>query len=153
MMPTKWKTHKSITSFKSDSRHRVYDAKRIRDEESALVHTFRGSIRWQRCRLQYASKNPTCHDPFHYHARDGLPALCQSVHHVIGLAECLRLGRLDDLGCTVANMRALCNACHNQVEGIFDRQGEDAAKRIFITVEEEQQIKSHGRTSEVTQQT
>jgi 5-methylcytosine-specific restriction endonuclease McrA len=99
---------------------------------------FRSSWRWQKLRKQQIHRDPLCCNPFKYH--EPLPALAVAVHHVIGLLECLRLGQLERLGCVPQNLRSICNDCHNKVEGIVDMQGEVAAKRLFITTEEEQAI-------------
>lgn len=139
-MATKFKIHGQRSQFRADSRHKVYDLKRRNDEELGPIATFRGSIRWQRVRLRQVQANPTCCDPFKDHEREGLPVLAQSVHHIIGLLECLRLGQLDRLGCVPDNLRSVCTLCHNRIEGILDREGEAAAKRIFITEQEEEQI-------------
>ncbi len=141
-MPTKWKVHKHPNTARSDSRHTTYDYKRRNDEELGPISEFRGSIRWQRVRTTQVQKYPLCYDPFKNHEREGLPALCQSVHHIISLLECLHLGVLERLGSTPDNLRSLCSDCHNKVEGVYDRMGEVEAKRIFITAEEEYEIKS-----------
>ncbi len=141
-MPTKWKVHKHPTTARVDSRHTTYDYKRRNDAELGAIATFRGSIRWQRVRSHQVQIEPLCCDIFSIHKNEGLPALCQSVHHVIGLLECLRLGSLDRLGNYPANLRSVCNDCHNKIEGVLDRLGETEAKRLFITAEEEYEIKS-----------
>jgi len=139
-MPTKFKLHVERTHHRVDNRHKMYDIKRMQDPELRAVKEFRGSGRWQKVQRNQVSKYPTCYDPFSHHHAQGLPALTASVHHVIGLLDCLRLGQLERLGSHPLNLRSLCNQCHNRVEGIYDRQGSKAAESIFITEEQREEI-------------
>lgn len=139
-MPYKFKVHGQQSSYKRDSRHTLYDAKRNQSPILSAIATFRGSGRWQKVRATEIQRHPICHDPFGIHNRMGLPVLAKSVHHIIGLLECLRLGLLERLGCLPGNLRCVCNDCHNKLEGIVDTQGEEAAKRIFISSEQEQEL-------------
>lgn len=139
-MATRFKVHKSLGGFPRDNRHKVYDVKRRNDPQLGPVATLRGSYRWQKVRKLKLKTHPTCEDPFKYHLGDNVLGLAECVHHIIGLLECLALGRLENLGFYLPNLRSLCFDCHNKVEGIFETAGPAAAKRLFITPEQEEQI-------------
>lgn len=137
-----FKTHNPGAGFRIDNRHKMYDEGAKRDPVKHAIKTFRSSGRWQKVQRAQVREHFLCYDPFQIHHAHDLPAPAESVHHVIGLLECHRLGVLTRLGCVPDNLRSLCNACHAKVEGILDNSGETAAKRIFINEEQEQAIKA-----------
>lgn len=108
-----------------------YDRNRRRDPALALVARFRGSRRWQNLRLLHRRENPVCCDPFNVHAL--LPKPTTQSHHVIPLIRCIRLG-LDK-----RNLRPLCDACHNSITRLEQRDP-TAAVRIFFTEEQEREL-------------
>jgi 5-methylcytosine-specific restriction endonuclease McrA len=133
-MPTKPRRH--ALSKSAVGRNPQADERRMRDEVLAAVKRFRSSIKWQNFQAWFMRKHPLCADPFNNHKRDNKPVPAESVHHVIQLAEDLSLGLVEE------NCRGLCNKCHNAI-GAIERKNLKKAKRIFISREQENEIKKN----------
>jgi 5-methylcytosine-specific restriction endonuclease McrA len=105
------------------AKHAQYDAINRRDDAAlAMAKQIRSSAQWTLVSKIVRAKNPICCDPFRTHGNRPEPT--QSTHHIEPLAE------RPDLAFDEANLRGVCNQCHNRLEAI-ERSGK-STKSLFI---------------------
>ena len=106
----------------------AYDRTTRKDDPAlAAAARFRSSAAWQKVRAVHVAQHPLCCDPFKVHGP--FPAAVEDVHHVEGVAK------RPDLALVGDNLRSLCRACHNRVEGL-ERAGKGTSG-LFIDMNTE----------------
>ena len=119
-MPWAPKTHRQRKRERDGTSSPLWGTRKRTDADR-----FRSTATWQRFRKQFRRANPLCANPFGTHDDVGGLVPMAHVHHIVPISEA------PDRALDESNCVALCEQCHNRVEGMV-RAGKETC-HIFGT--------------------